>query len=66
MSKGMGVQELLSRLGTYEARYHYHQWWHLLTITSGPIYKCDCGAIKEPAPWWRFWNRSPVVKEEHL
>lgn len=34
---------------------HEHSWWHLVTTTSGAVYKCDCGAFNEPKSWWRFW-----------
>jgi hypothetical protein len=27
---------------------HRHSWWHLLTTTAGPVYKCDCGVFLEP------------------
>ena len=37
---------------------HQHSWWHLITITSGIVYKCDCGELLEPRPWWKFWGKS--------
>lgn len=27
---------------------HRHSWWHLITIKSGNVYKCDCGEMLEP------------------